>query len=252
MKSMIHINKRNQLKKTLMVIAAFLLIISACKKDDYYIDGGLANAHFNGDMVEYLESKPMEFDSLVQIIKLAGLEETIRKDELTFFAPRDENIKDLIGALDRGGVNSQLYYLGRDTIKTLADVDSAIWRKYLERYLFKGKNLLMDYPQIDFSLLNIYSGQNYYSYNNSVSNIGVVFNDAASSDGSSAIKYMGYRQLHISYISDVSRPTNWVTAKVASSDIQPVNGVVHVLDYTSAGFGFHQNEVENDIINSKR
>lgn len=228
------------------------MLFTACKKDDYYEDGGLANPVFEGDIMQYLESKPMEFDTIVQVIKLAGLEENFRKDEVTFFAPRDENIKEMIGSLDQGGVNTALYYYGRDTIKTLSDIDSVIWRKYLQRYMFKGKNKLMDYPQIDFSLLNIYAGQNYYSYNQTVSNIGVLFNDAVSSDGTSAIKYMGYRQLHISYIPDVSMPTNWITVKVASSDIQPNNGVVHVLDYTDGSFGFEYEEILIDILESKR
>lgn len=240
------------MKGLIGVFFSIIFLLAACKKDDYYVDGGLANPIFEGDVIQYLESKPMEFDTLVQVIKLAGLEETLRTDEITFFAPRDENIKEMIGNIHTGGVNASLYYVGRDTIETLADVDSVIWRKYLQRYMFKGKNKLMDYPQIDFSLLNIYAGQNYYSYNNTVSNIGVVFNDAISSDGTSAIKYMGYRQLHISFIPNVSTPTSWVTVKVASSDIQPQNGVVHVLDYTDAPFGFQEYEIKNDILESKR
>lgn len=236
----------NTFKKLTGFLICVLLLASACKKDEYYVDGGRANPVFDGDILAYLESKPMEFDTIAQIVKLAGLEEAFRNTEFTFFAPRDENIKDLIGALDRGGLNRDLFYAGRDTIQTLADVDSAIWRKYLERYMFQGKNKLMDYPQIDFDLLNIYPGQNYISYANTVCNIGVVYNNANN------IKYMGYRQLHISLIPDLSQPTNWVTQRVASSDIQPRNGVVHVIDYTSGGFGFNTWEVTNDVMESKR
>lgn len=236
----------NTLKKLTGLLACIMLLTSACKKDDYYVDGGRANPVFDGDILAYLESKPMEFDTIAQIVKLAGLEETFRNSEFTFFAPRDENIKTLIGALDRGGVNRELFYAGRDTIQTLADVDSAIWRKYIERYMFQGKNKLMDYPQIDFNLLNIYPGQNYISFANTVCNIGVVYNDANN------IKYMGYRQLHISLIPDLSQPDTWVVQKVASSDVQPRNGVVHVIDFTSGEFGFNPWEVMNDIMESKR
>ena len=247
-----------------LAVLLFSLAFSSCKRDEYYIDGGLANPYFNGTILEYLESKPIEFDSVAQIIKLAGLEETFHNDEFTFFAPRDENIKRLIGQVgledivDRlvyGGVNQQLYDQGLDTIENLADVDSAIWRKYLERYMFRGRNLLMDYPQIDFELLNTFGGQNYYSYNNTVSNIGVVYHDAVTDAGKSSetvLKYMGYRQLNISYIPNISEPDTWITVKVASSDIQPTNGVVHVLDFTNGLFGFAEWEVFNDIIQSKR
>jgi|SRR5690606_12670909 len=236
----------NTLKTLTGIIACILLITTACKKDEYYVDGGRANPIFEGDILAYLESKPMEFDTIAQIVKLAGLEETFRNTEFTFFAPRDENIKTLIGTFDRGGANRELFFAGRDTIQTLADVDSAIWRKYLERYMFQGKNKLMDYPQIDFDVLNIYPGQNYTSYANTVCNIGVVYNDANN------IKYMGYRQLYISLIPDLSQPDNWVVQKVASSDVQPRNGVVHVIDFTSGEFGFNSWEVINDIMESKR
>jgi hypothetical protein len=223
-----------------------VVLLGACGKDEYYVDGGLANPVFDGDVLEYLESNPVPFDTIAQIVKLAGLEKVFRSDEFTFFAPRDENIKEMIGTKETGGVNRMLYSSARDTIKTLADVDSTIWRKYLERYMFKGKNKLKDYPQIDFKFLSVYGGQNFYSYNKSVSNIGVVFGDAAS------IKYVGYRQLTISYIGDISDEDSWITQKVSSSDVQPTNGVVHVLDYTTHFFGFEPSGVRNDIWESKR
>ena len=82
----------NTLKTLTGIIACILLITTACKKDEYYVDGGRANPVFDGDILAYLESKPMEFDTIAQIVKLAGLEETFRNEEFTFFAPRDENI----------------------------------------------------------------------------------------------------------------------------------------------------------------
>jgi hypothetical protein len=227
-------------KKTIIDLVFPLLLIicffSACKRDEYYKDGGLANGKFQGTIIQYLSSKPKEFDSLVQIIKLAGLDKTLSSEEVTFFAPNDVNIKALIGRLDQGGVNRRLYNEGKDTIKVLSDVDSLIWRKFLLRYIYKGKNKLMDYPQIDFGQQVIYPGQIYYAYGNTVANIGVV-----------------YRQLHISYIPDISRPAdNWRTIRVSSSDIEPNNGIVHVLEVSGNQLGFDQGEMENDISDSKR
>jgi len=232
-----------RLFQLLLIVCCF----TACKRDEYYQDGGLAQGKFEGTIVEYLSSKPKEFDTLVQIIKLAGLEPTLNNEEVTFFAPGDVNIKALIGRLDQGGVNRRLYEERRDTIKVLADVDSLIWRKYLMRYIYRGKNKLMDYPQIDINQQAIFPGQIYYSLSNEVANIGVVYNDAG------GVKYMGYRQLNISYIPDISRPAdNWRTVKISSSDIEPRNGVVHILQVGGNDFGFNQGEVENDILDSKR
>ncbi|WP_333626905.1 hypothetical protein [Sphingobacterium siyangense] len=244
-----------------MMIVALLCSLASCKQDEYYEDGGLAQAKFNGSIMAYLDSKPREFDTIAQIIRLAGLEEDFKTKEFTFFAPRDENIKTLIGQAkgttvdDIYSVNGRLYTFGRDTIKTLADVDSTIWRKYLLRYMFTGKRKLMDYPQIDFDLLNVYKGQNYTALGNTVSNIGVVYNDAindADPNNVTRLKYMGYRQLYISYIPDVSRPSVWISCPIASSDIQPDNGVVHVIDYTRSRFGFQEYDIMLDILESKR
>lgn len=249
-------NIRINLTRATAVLGVALLLFVSCKRDDYYIDGGLANPVFDGTIMEYLDSKPRDFDTIAQIVRLAGLEETFNNDEFTFFAPHDENIKQLIGRVGEFGANSQLYSLGRDTIQVLADVDSAIWRKYVERYMFRGRNKLMDYPQVDFDLLTTYGGQNYYSINNSVSNIGVVYHDAVTNAGEAnevRLRYMGYRQLYISFIPDVSQPMQgWVEVPVASSDIQPANGVVHALEFSRAGFGFRQQEVILDILESKR
>lgn len=233
-------------KKVLFLLTVVILSYS-CSKDDYYIDGGRHTAQFDGNALQYLEAKSREFDTIATIIKLAGLEDMFQNDTITFFAPRDENIKDLIGNVDKeNSVNNNLYFLGRDTIKTLADVDSVIWRKYLMRYVFRGKRQLKDYPQIDFDIQNVYPGENYASYDgSSVSNIGVVFNDAG------GVKYAGYRKLYISYIPNLSAPTNRIIVPVASSDIEPTNAIIHALDYTKAPFGFNR-EIVTDIQNSKR
>ncbi|MFC7526249.1 hypothetical protein ACFQRK_19975 [Parapedobacter sp. GCM10030251] len=247
-----------------MLVAPFFF--SSCKQDEYYTDGGKANPYFDGTLMGYLDSRPIELDSVAAVVRLAGLEEVLNTEELTFFAPKDEEIRRLIGQVGyegedfflTNGANQQLYDLGLDTIQTLADIDSVIWRKYLERYLFHGKKLLMDYPQIDFDILSTFGGENYLAYNNTISNIGVVFNDAVTDAGKpteTRLKYMGYRQLHISYIPNISDPDpgRWITHPVSSSDIQPHNGVVHVLDFNrGGGFGFNRQEVIQDIIQSKR
>src|SRR5690606_5810935 len=121
-----------------------------------------------------------------------------------------------------------------------------IWKKYLERHLFRGTNMLADYPQVDHSLRQIYPGQNYYSLNNTVLNIGVVYHDV------NGIKYAGYRQLSISYIPDLSRPDDgWRTVMVSSSGIKTGNGVVATLVKENVEFGFDVDEFFNDVAASK-
>ena len=234
------------MKKLIFLFAIVLLIISSCKRDKFYEDGGRATAVFPGDMLQYLESKPVLFDTIAKLIQLAGLEESFRKDSITFFAPNDEYIKNAIGYTNTDGLNRRLYEKGKDTIVNLSDIKADIWKKYLQRYIFKGRNLLKDYPQIDFNQKLMFPGQMYYSVNKSIFNIGVEFQDA------NGIKYIGYRQLHLSYIPDISRPNdNWFTTRISSSDIQPTNGVVHTLQWNGGNFGFNRDEFFQEVISTR-
>lgn len=232
--------------KTAFLGLLFAAALASCAKDDYYRDGGFANPNFDGNMLEYLESKPVEFDTIAQLIKLAGLDDELQSEDITFFTPSDREVKNLLGYVGGYGLNHYLYGLGKDTVRVLADVDSLIWKKHLQRHMFRGSNLLADYPQVDHNLREIYPGENYYSVNNTVLNIGVVHHDV------NGVKYAGYRQLSISYIPDVSRPDEfWYTVMVSSSDIQPTNGVVHTLSKENAVFGFDTGEFYNDVAASK-
>lgn len=212
------------------LIVAAVVLAASCKKNQYYVDGGLSNPNFNGNMLQYLQAKPFYFDTLATVIKLAGLEQNFQQDDMTFFAPTDHAIQRSIL-----NVNKILYQAGKDTILRLTDISPDIWRKYLLRYMFQGSHYLKDYPQLDVTLVNLYPGQDYYSYNNTTVNIGVIYDDV------NGIKYGGYRHLAISYIQNLNTPltysNNWIKCDISSSDIKPTNGVVHTLnDYTTFGF----------------
>lgn len=213
-------------KWNIILLALLILLFSSCEQEEYYIDGGKAKPFYNGSILQYLDSKPVEFDTIALIVRLAGMEEVFTEEVITFFAPTDAVIKQTIGAVSDGGLNQELYSLGKDTIQALDEISPEIWKKYLSRYIFKGANKLKDYPQIDFSLIQVFPGAYYYAYNQDVFNIGVVYNDA------NGVKYIGYRQLTISFIPDNSQLDKYIPAAVASSDIQATNGVVHVLAWS--------------------
>ncbi|MES2808127.1 MAG: fasciclin domain-containing protein [Bacteroidota bacterium] len=225
---------RNFTKKyiTLIVCSVVLAItVSSCSKDKYYQDGGLAEPKFNGTVLQYLQSNPVKFDTIVQVIKLAGMEDAFSKENITFFAPTDEVVRRTIGIVNgnipllQNRLNQRLFNLNKDTIKQLSDIPPVIWRKYLQRYIMKGKYLMKDFPQLDFDLRPLYPGGYYYGYNGDLLNVGVVYNSANS------VRYAGYRQLCIAAVVDPSNPSAYYfsSAAVATSDVQPTNGVVHVL-----------------------
>lgn len=230
------IKKRNG-RSTLLVALGVLLWMSACKKDDYYRDSGTHDPHFKGSTMDYLDAVPFHFDSIAAIVRLAGMEEVFKQDTLTFFAPTNRCVRRLVENL-----NDQLYLLGYDTIKVLADVPAVVWRQYLQMYMFHGANQLKDYPQIDYNLIAIYPGQGYLSWNGTPMNIGVIYND------DNGVKYVGYRQLSLAYIPDPARPRdNWVRADIASSNILTYNGVVHVLVDNHYYFGFDFGKFLSDM-----
>lgn len=231
-----HLLHKIKAKYLLIALMAILLGFSACKKN-YYLDSGLANPYFKGSVLDYMQSKPFYFDTVATVVQLSGMDSIFISDTMTFFAPTDRSVMRLILA-----TNQSLYRQGFDTIRTLSDVPATIWRKYLSRYMFHGENQLKDYPQIDYDLLSNYPGQGYLSWDGTPMNIGVIYNDENS------VKYVGYRQLSIAYIPDISAPTeNWVLAYVASSNILTNNGVVHVLSDEHEYFGFVADEFFSDM-----
>ncbi|MGX5817747.1 fasciclin domain-containing protein [Chitinophaga lutea] len=206
--------------KLFLALALLASLFAACRKD-YYNDTGLAKGRYNGSIMDYLESKPFYFDTLTQVVKLAGMEDVLRKEMVTFFAPSNACFDSTLKS-----VNKLLYADGKDTISELNQVPKAMWRKLLSRYVFRGKNMLNDYPQLDPAYFATYPGQFYKSYDNELMNIGVIYGNEGGA------QYAGYRQLTLSYTPDVTfKPNNWMISFVASVNVEPNNGAVHVLRF---------------------
>lgn len=222
-----------------MIIA--LLIFSSCQK--YYTDSGTHNPVYEGTVMDYIKQRKDIFDSLYKVIQLAGMENTLDRQGVTFFAPGDASIRKAIF-----GLNRALYNLGRDTVMTLDQVDPAVWKEYLSMYIYNGNYLLKDIPQLDTINMNVFPGQGFISVGNQNMNLGVLWNDVGS--GGQVVKYAGYRQLYISYIFDIANTggttTRMINAPVATSDIQTKNGVIHALEYQRHTFGF----VSDNFVNS--
>lgn len=240
----------NIFKYTFLVLMAVSLF-SACKKEDY-IDTGIHEAKFNGTIWNYLESRPDLFDTLMVALKVAKLDDVLKNDEVTFFAPPDPCILKSVWIL-----NQQLFRSGQDSITKLEQVRPEVWRKYLSRYIFKGKYVAKDYRQIDTLNLAAFSGGVYKNIAGDDMNIGVLYNDVISknesSGGTQVIKYAGYRQLYLNFPYTFSVPEElqdflvpYITAPVATSDIQPTNGVLHVLQFSKHSFGFQSYSFANE------
>lgn len=218
-------------KKIIFTLSLAMIVCAMGCQKDYYKDTGIHKGDFNGTVLDYLNSKPDYFTTVVKLIKMTGMESAFQNEDITFFAPADSSINLAIAFL-----NSQTQFLGLPKVTRVEQISTDVWRKYLSRYVFKGKKAMNDYRQFDPENLSAYSGQIYASYDGSLMNVGVLYYDAG------GVKYAGYRQLYISFIPSSSSPldyTTWYSAQVASANIAPTNGYVHVLRYANHSFGFN-------------
>ena len=210
-------------------IAGFLLVtvllLNACKKD-YYIDGGQADPHYNGSIYDYLKNQPYWFDTVTYIIERAGMKEMLQNDEVTFFSPTDDAVKTVMQSL-----NDYRYRNVKDSAH-LEDIDPEVWRYFLSMYVLKGKYLAKQFARVDPVNIYAYPGINYVMEGGYVLNIGLIYQNY---NGVEAVGARIIRLTDITY--DPQNFQNNPSIRIATSDIQPKNGVLHVLN-NSHVFGF--------------
>lgn len=228
----------NMLNMKYMIVALFTIICGAsCQNKDYLDDGGTADPYYNGTVMHFLESRPDLFKDLVDVIHHAEMENVFERDEITFFAPTDWSIRRSMEGLNHYWYNLQ----GRDSVSQITQVKPEVWRELLSLYIIEDRYVAKDIPQLDTVAMDAFPGQAFVSYNERPMNMGVVYHDA------NGIKYAGYRQLLYSYVNDFVN-NDLTNAYVATSDIQPINGVVHVLRFIGHDFGFNQSMFINEAV----
>lgn len=221
-----------------LVFTCILLLTQACKKD-YYVDGGKANPNYNGTIYDYLTEKKMYFDTIKQIVDLAGLKDMMTSDTITFFAPTDEVIRVVMNDLNKARYNTM-----KDSV-TMADLGAEVWRKFLSMYIIRGKRVAGTFPRVNPENINAFPGINYVMLDGYILNIGL---DYTSYNG---VEGVGPRILTVTDItSDPADFKKNPRVRVVSSDIQPKNGVIHALSINHS-FGFRQGEfirIANDYL----
>lgn len=221
------------MRKLIWMMALGAVIGTAACKKDYYVDSGLQRGVYDGDTYEWLATNPFYFDTLVTVIKLAGLENVIRDSSVTFFAPTDLAIKRAMN-----DVHGWRYAAFKDSLR-LDEVPAEVWRKYLSRYIFRDKYKLKDISRLAPDLPDLYPGMNMESWQGYIMNIGVIFSDY------NGTKDVGPRKVVISDIRSLERPSYFVSY-AATSDMQTRNAIVHVLN-SEHYFGFDGNNFINTI-----
>ena len=202
----------------LLLVLATLWSMAGCKKD-YFVDGGLAEAHFDGSIYAYLEAKPYWFDTVTYIIERAGMKNRMETGEITFFSPTDDAVKVVMDDL-----NAYRYTNVEDSVH-LEDIDPVVWRYFLSMYILQGKFMAKDFARVDPTHSTAYPGIDYITSEGFVVNIGLLYNDYK------GVKSVGARIIRLTDITeDPDHFQNNPAVTVMSSDIQPTNGILHVLN----------------------
>ncbi|MGX5818880.1 fasciclin domain-containing protein [Chitinophaga lutea] len=222
-----------------LALLCLVLLTQSCKKE-YYVDGGVANPNYNGTIYDYLTEKTMYFDTLRRVVEHAGLKDMLNSDTVTFFAPSDEVLRQVLN-----DVNGRRFAAREDSVE-FEDIDASVWREYLGRYIIKGKRLAGSFPRVSTSNINAFPGINYIMLDGYILNIGLEYTNY------NGVEAVGPRVL---YLIDVAAdPTNYDNVpkvRVVSSDIQPKNGVVHVLSYSHI-FGFRRGDFLRSALDNLR
>lgn len=204
--------------KKYIIILLFVFPLFSCGTKYNYLDTGVSDPHFEGDMYAYLQSKSYNWDSIVKIIDRARLQDVFRHDDITFMGLTNHSIRQW---LIQGGKGYEAGY------RQVADIPEAMCRAIVLSLVIDGGMLRDDIERIELNEKGEYIGGgricrtrygNYvWLWTKQEPYMGV--------DG------LGPVSLHMTTL-EADQKTQVATNMVASGDIQPYNGVVHALEYS--------------------
>lgn len=196
---------RTILKMQLLLLV--VLCMAGCTKNGF-IKTGLSDGKFPGTMLEYMEAHPYNWDSTLIMVRVAGLENLFDGGEkITFFGPTNHSIR---------------RYMLENGIERVEDMGADFCRETLLRHVLKGKVMRDEFlrggPRQGSELIGtggetytMMGGNRIWAYTfrgeyNGVSDMGAVTLYVTSLDGE-------------------------IDIPIASTNIEPDNGVVHSLGY---------------------
>ncbi|RQO70327.1 hypothetical protein DBR43_20105 [Pedobacter sp. KBW06] len=213
-----------KINKTKIIIYACICmsIIAACKKKDYYFDGGLASqseAEKAMNMYDYLKShQARNFDSLMKIIDMTGTKNLINQPGITFFPPCNESVvlfqnQYKPNPSDLKQLNRPLSKMNLDTLRLL-----------LNRLIIPNSRIDIEKAYAD--------GKKYYKDNNGDS---LFISGVRENYDNGGVTAIGQGRFKIVY---EHRKTKMDTVNYESNikthNLITANGIMHVLNYNSS------------------
>jgi len=195
-----------------------LLVIAGCKKDNTYRNAK-PTAEVPVNTYDFLKSQQGLYDTLLYLVDKAGLTDTLKKENITFFAPQDYSIKTALYNLN--------FSRGKYGFKgdwTLDSVPAAVWDTLLRRYMMRGKVGADSLQYADGVMLNTLA----YNYQ---------MNGKSVPTAASGIQNGGPLVLQYSDMNRSRFIRDWSTSITQSIDLKTANGWLHVLESKHV-FGF--------------
>lgn len=208
----------------LFLLSSVSFFFSCTKGDQYYADYVNITQSFDGTILEYLESQPGTFDSLVLVLdRLPELRDSLNDSgkEITLFAVTNRSFQIAIDAM-----NTARELSGRKPLY-LEDLSKSDLDSLTSRYAFSG---LYDTE----SLFSFKEGQTVASMR-----YGYDMNMLFKETDASGFVQGGQQQLMLSDVNNSIFQRYWKSINTASVNLYTSNGVLHILS-TGHDFGFNK------------
>ena len=208
--------------KQILLVGVFVSIFIGCTKYNS-IDTGLAQKKFTGNMYEYLHSDSYNWDSLLMFIDYLGLEEyfTGKKagyEEITFFGPTNHSIRRKIYDKFTWSPTWQKVYVYHSVKEFIEGEGEEYCRQLILSHIVKGKYEVKDIPR----------------GTDDEKESGLIFTSASGTK----FRVYSFQEPYektpkagpvVLYVRGGKSMNNKID--VASTDIEPTNGIVHSLAY---------------------
>ena len=128
--------------KKYIIILLFVFPLFSCGTKYNYLDTGVSDPHFEGDMYAYLQSNSYNWDSIVKIIDRARLQDVFRHDDITFMGLTNHSIRQW---LIQGGKGYEAGY------RQVTDIPEAMCRTIVLSLVIDGGMLRDDIERIELN-----------------------------------------------------------------------------------------------------
>ncbi|MGN6402114.1 MAG: fasciclin domain-containing protein [Flavisolibacter sp.] len=206
----------------LITTVAVICVAGCTKSDNYYKNYTTTAGNFSGDALEYLQSQPGVYDSmLLAINRITGLADTLRSEEITVFAVSNRSFTVALQNINQARLDS----IPSMPPVFISTIDSATLDTFLCRYILRGH-------ATSDSLINFTDGRLYpsirYSYPMQMQ---------YSQTNASGFKNGGPKAITFSDPKNSIFTRYWVRVNTITVDIKTSNAIVHLLP-PNHDFGF--------------